>query len=377
MSKKYNPTLDSLRGISILWVVLHHVPVGLPSALEFIRKRGDLGVELFFAISGILVTQSILHTFGKDQSKTKSIKEYFVKRASRIFPPFYLTLTGLFSLSVFKPSLKTKITSISDILFSFPTYLYNYFRFSSSGEIPGSFGIFWSLCFEEQFYLLLLGIFIFFKRRSYNTIFIFLMITSIILRLIFALTPDVDAFYMKLQYFTHLRLDAILLGSFAILNYEKTKSFIKSNRHFSLFTISLLLFAIINHNYIAPINRSLNYILVSLSFTALSLSALIDNKEDLILKSLKRFINNKLLTKVGIVSYEIYLTHQIFNGILAKTSLKAFPGLYTLALFTSSFFGAYLLHKFFSAPVNIWIRERFLKVKLRTYKDSNVLISEN
>ncbi len=59
---KYVKVLDGLRGLSILWVILHHVPLEMHPWIEFIRVRGDLGVELFFAISGILVTKSMLNT---------------------------------------------------------------------------------------------------------------------------------------------------------------------------------------------------------------------------------------------------------------------------------------------------------------------------
>jgi peptidoglycan/LPS O-acetylase OafA/YrhL len=375
MSKEYNQTLDSLRGISILWVLLHHIPLGLPRALEFIRERGDLGVELFFAISGILVTKSIVGTFKKDQSNMASIKEYFVKRASRIFPPFYLTLAVLFVLAFLIPSLGSKLSSISDILFSFPTYLYNYAKFFTDGTVPGSFGIFWSLCFEEQFYLLLLLVFITFKKEHFNFVFITLILASIATRVYFSITPD-QYTYNKLQYYTHYRLDAILLGSLAVINLERIRSFITKSSAITILSLIILVIGVCNHSYSGELNRALNYILVSLGFTGISIVAFINSPTDKVLNTIKKLLNNRLFTATGVISYEIYLTHQIFNGILAKSPLKSNVFAYSAVFFIASFVGAYLLHKFFSAPMNIFIRSKMLKQKFKTHQNSNVLVAE-
>jgi len=374
MSNQYNKTLDSLRGVSIMWVVLHHVPVGLPTWLEFIRQRGDLGVELFFAISGILVTKSILSTFKKDQSLGASVKEYFVKRASRIFPAFYLTLLGIFLLSILVPSLNQKIHSISDIVISFPLYVYNYAKFYSDGTVPGALGVFWSLCFEEQFYILLLLFFALFKRQKFNMIFSILIVLSIGTRVYQSLEIN-QYFYNQLQYYTHYRLDAILLGSLAVLNIEKIKEKVLGMNEFLVYPLALLLWGIYNHNFSSQLSRSLNYIFVSIGFTGVALTAYIDSPKDKLLIILKKIINNKLFVMTGVISYEIYLTHQIFNGVLAKTALKSNAQAYSVALFVISFIGAYLLHRFFSTPMNILIRNKFLKQKFKRHENSNVLIS--
>ena len=145
------PFFDGVRALSILWVIIHHIPVGFPKWFEAIRIRGDLGVELFFTISGFLVVRSLHQSFLKSENTARI--DFLKKRFFRILPPFYITLLLIGVMSFVDKSLYSKLLSIKDIIWSFPLFLYNYFRSVTSGTIPGTLNIFWSLCFEEQFYL--------------------------------------------------------------------------------------------------------------------------------------------------------------------------------------------------------------------------------
>ncbi len=363
----YYRFLDGIRGLSILWVLLHHIPMELPQWLEVIRKRGDLGVELFFAISGILVTKSLLSTFSKEGSLKSKAKEYFVKRASRIFPPFYATLFTLGFLSFFVKSLGTKLSEISSILFSFPTYTYNYVRFFVDEKIPGAFGIFWSLCFEEQFYLLLLLIFIICKKNV-KTAMIALCFSSIVLRLYGAFGNDPE-YYAKLQYYTHLRLDAILLGSLYILSKSSVDKLAKKYIHlFGVIVFFLSILSIGLHRYESHLERALNYFLVSLSFTSLIIYLFNIEKS-----WLKKLFEMKALASIGVVSYEIYLIHQIVNGVMARFAHQIHYSLYISLLFLLSFLAAYFFHRFFSTPMNLFLRKSFLNAHFDLVKGTNVM----
>lgn len=365
---KYVKVLDGLRGLSILWVMLHHVPLKMHPWIEFIRVKGDLGVELFFAISGILVTKSMLNTFSKDQSMWKSIKEYFVKRAARIFPPFYLTLITLFGLSFFVSSLGDKLSKISTILFSFPTYTYNYAKFFVTEKIPGSFGVFWSLCFEEQFYILLLMMFLIFRRNHLSKGMVFLVFLSVAQRVFQSFSNDVF-FYNKLQYYTHLRLDAILLGSLYVLNKDKVdKIFSGHKKELGLIIFLTLLFSIYNHRFIGEVNRSINYLLISLSFTSTIIYFL--NIET---SKVKTFLEIAPLRVIGVVSYEIYLVHQIVNGFMIKYFGYINSMIYFLLLVIVSFLAAFVFHQIVSSPLNIKIREVFFKKSLKRIPGTNII----
>src|SRR5258708_24034240 len=87
------PSLDGLRGISILLVILGHAretrsfPSWIPS---FAKDHAALGVQIFFVISGYLITTLILDEERK--TGTISLKLFYARRTLRIFPPFYLYL---------------------------------------------------------------------------------------------------------------------------------------------------------------------------------------------------------------------------------------------------------------------------------------------
>ena len=92
---RHIPALDGLRAFSILWVVFHHLPLRaglLWSGLEFVRHRGELGVEIFFAISGFLVTRSLEQCWRSTATTAEATKEFFMRRLARIWPPYYIAL---------------------------------------------------------------------------------------------------------------------------------------------------------------------------------------------------------------------------------------------------------------------------------------------
>ncbi|MCJ8278284.1 MAG: acyltransferase, partial [Bdellovibrionales bacterium] len=96
----YFDSLDGLRAISIILVIINHFTVPLPYILDFIRARGHLGVEIFFAVSGFLVMRSLHICVYRNKDNLKSaIKEFYLRRASRIFFPYYAILIVIFLLS--------------------------------------------------------------------------------------------------------------------------------------------------------------------------------------------------------------------------------------------------------------------------------------
>ena len=137
---KYIPSLDGLRGIAILLVMLFHLEV--PGF-----SLGWSGVPLFFVLSGFLITGILLQE--KERGFGDFLRSFYLKRTLRIFPLFYAYLAVNFVLLV--------ATHRSTAGYGwYVTYLQNYqmgIALYAGKLLPGMVGHTWSLAVEEQFYL--------------------------------------------------------------------------------------------------------------------------------------------------------------------------------------------------------------------------------
>lgn len=144
MSKQisYFNQLDALRSIAVFMTILVHY---------YNVKYMDYGVDIFFAISGFLITSILLKTVEKNSSisKIKIIKNFIIRRALRLFPIYYLFLFTLLLLSIlFGFWVYSKDTIM--FYFTYTTNILLYFR----GYQSGLLNHLWSLGVEEQFYLI-------------------------------------------------------------------------------------------------------------------------------------------------------------------------------------------------------------------------------
>jgi peptidoglycan/LPS O-acetylase OafA/YrhL len=142
VSHAYWPALDVLRGISITLVLLAHTP---GAALGAIRPLGAMGVHVFFALSGFLITYRFVEEY--EQTGRIDLRAFYRRRARRILPPavIYLAVLG-----VLGPVLHLLPASVKEIAASLFFYRNLYLAPMPDGWYTGHF---WSLSLEEQFYL--------------------------------------------------------------------------------------------------------------------------------------------------------------------------------------------------------------------------------
>lgn len=145
---KYFNSLDGLRAISIVAVILCHSRLRASALLE----QGAMGVELFFAISGFLITTLLLRE--KSRTGTISLRGFYVRRTLRIFPAYYATIAlYLLVVTLFERHTAAGV-GFYDNLPKFLTYTSNWW--TDPRQITNERRIFyfaWSLATEEQFYL--------------------------------------------------------------------------------------------------------------------------------------------------------------------------------------------------------------------------------
>ena len=135
--------LDGIRALCILIVLFAHASgTGAIPMTRFAHLAGDLGVRGFFVLSGFLITSLLAREL--DRPAPLVLRDFYLRRALRIFPAFYAFLGGVMILS----SLGLTSWNQRDAIYA-ATYTMNF-----HGERVWSLGHLWSLAVEEQFYLL-------------------------------------------------------------------------------------------------------------------------------------------------------------------------------------------------------------------------------
>lgn len=157
--------LDGLRGAAVLMVMIYHTTLDAhycnfgraATLVEKILGAGNIGVDLFFVLSGFLITGILLAS--KQQPLLRYLKNFYARRALRIFPLYYATLT--ITLLLIKPLLDASNLQLSQAIFqspgSYTSWLWIYgtnLAMTISGKwLYGNLDHFWSLAVEEHFYL--------------------------------------------------------------------------------------------------------------------------------------------------------------------------------------------------------------------------------
>src|SRR5688500_14259012 len=154
------PALDGLRGIAIILVMLHHFTYirptsGIDGLIGSVMFFCWSGVDLFFVLSGFLITGILLDTRGSE----KYFTTFYARRTLRIFPLYYLVLfLALVVLPNF-PALHAMLTAQEEtgqvvMPAQWPYWLYlTNFAIADRGWVHGWVDVAWSLAIEEQFYL--------------------------------------------------------------------------------------------------------------------------------------------------------------------------------------------------------------------------------
>jgi len=204
--------LDGLRGLAIALVLVHNVGAEQGNfstlwlkALFFVLAPGWAGVQLFFVLSGFLITGILL-------DGPCDLRSFYVRRALRIFPLYY---TVLFILLVLRPRLVALPPEVIDRLHFqgwYWSYLSNWVA-PWKKEIDG-FTHFWSLAVEEQFYLVWPLATLLLRRRAFLRFCIGIVAIAFTVRiLVHALSaPPLVAYE-----WTIARMDALALGAIAAL----------------------------------------------------------------------------------------------------------------------------------------------------------------
>jgi peptidoglycan/LPS O-acetylase OafA/YrhL len=333
---KYRSEIDGLRTLAILPVILFH--------LNFKQFSGGyVGVDIFFVISGFLISTIILDEL---ENANFSLINFYIRRARRILPAlfFVLFISILFSWLLLQPH---EFIKFHKSLFSVLTFSSNIFFwkdgdyfFTESSLKPLLHT--WSLAVEEQFYLFFPFILIFIKKFNKKTAFyilLFITISSLIFCQIMSLNFKSANFYLLPTRFWELSLGAIAAIK---INDFKESSNVKRNEIFGIVGLILILISIFIFDENTPFPSFLTLFPTVGTFLVIIFVSK-DNKISYIL-------SNKIFVKLGLLSYSAYLFHQpliAFSKIYFEEDFGSFLK-YILLLLT--FLLAYFSFKFIELP---------------------------
>tara|TARA_B100000767_G_scaffold272165_1_gene299275 strand:+ start:79 stop:2010 length:1932 start_codon:yes stop_codon:yes gene_type:complete len=303
MKITYRPEIDGLRAIAVGAVILYHAQMTIFGQQSF--KGGFIGVDIFFVISGYLITSIILKELVNTGSF--SFKHFYERRIRRILPAllFVMLVSIPFAWIYLLPS--SFIDFSKSILYSlgFSSNFYFWYSGQQYGAESGMLKPFlhtWSLSVEEQFYILfpivLLIIFKFFRKYL-----IHILIIGFIVSL--GLAEWTSRNYPSTSfYFLHTRMWELLAGS--ILAYlEITRGHRGKNKILNLIspTIGLVL---IGHSIIFFDDDIFHPSFYTLSpIIGVCLIIWFSNRDELITK----ILSTKLFVGIGLISYSLYLWH--------------------------------------------------------------------
>ena len=230
MQEKKFEQIDALRFFAVLPVLISHWSVsGLAEETQFMLASN--GVNLFFAISGFLITLGLIRTREKEQSVQTSLWKFYVRRTLRIFPIYYLMLLLLWFFNHSK---------VADGIAWYLTYSTNFYCIKIQDW--GGLSHLWSLAIEEQFYLVWPFLILFSTNQTLPITIGFAIVTSISFKIFWLLTgASFWVYYMSpLAVIDVLGLGA-LLSYFYYFQKEKLRLLLHNYIFIAIVILQLIL----------------------------------------------------------------------------------------------------------------------------------------
>ncbi|HZI69008.1 MAG TPA: acyltransferase [Hanamia sp.] len=359
--KTYFPQIDSLRGLSFFAIFLFHT-VRLPrsnflgdSFIRFIYGNLHLGVEIFFVLSAFLLT--MLAFIEYDKNGDFSFKNYFTRRALRIWPLYFLLLLISFLLI-------PRIAAIFNYNVSLPNAWF-YIFFISNFYLPDHvffLKILWTISVEEQFYLIW-GLSLKFLKKRIKLIIGLLIMVSISFS-IYALIFKISQYFNTLTYLVDFGFGA--LAATLLFSKNKISKWIagmspvqKNIFHFYLLFHFILFYFLDNYStgltndFLSLLNRY-----VFLFYIALLLIEQVMN--DATVTVLK---NNKFLVYTGKLSYGLYCYHGLvitfINLLILKYSL---PNVLMIIIYLILDFGVATISYYYFEKPFLSLKQRLRRI---------------
>ncbi len=298
LARRHFASLDGLRGLAIIAVVWHHAASDAYPDIP-LAQHGEYGVALFFVISGFLITTLLVRE--KERYGDISLSAFYARRALRIFPLYYAVLV-VYAALVWLTERDTGVgAQFWENLPYFATYTNNYFVTSGDRVI---FYFAWSLAAEEQFYL----VWPFLEKRLRRSVALGLLLVVLFVTivereaLLEGLSPKSGWSFVVSRFATPIFLGVV---SAHLLhdkhNYELLARFL--GRPSAVWVVAALALLVLS---LEGVPMTVIHVL----FAALLVASVMRPRH-----GLSWLFESRVLTRIGLVSYGVYLFHMLcLNG---------------------------------------------------------------
>lgn len=306
---KYRPDIDGLRAIAVISVVIFH-------AFPNLIPGGYIGVDIFFVISGYLISTIIM---GSLEKGSFSILDFYDRRIRRIFPALILVMVSSLAFGYWV-LIATEYSQLSKHVAGGATYIANFMfwresgYFDSSGETKPMLHL-WSLAIEEQFYIfwpILLGL-VWKRKWSFLKITLGIAALSFAANIALASTRPTAAFFLPPSRFWELMVG----GTLAYLLLHRPQLFAKQKNLQSLLGLS---FIAIGLTFITSKSMFPGWWALLPTFGAF---LIISAGKDAWFN--KHILSSKAAVGIGLISYPLYLWHWPLFSFL-RISTESNPG---------------------------------------------------
>ena len=342
MNVIYRSDIDGLRAVAILSVfVFHAFPDALPG--------GFIGVDVFFVISGYLISFAI---FNEVDAGKFSFSDFYARRTRRIFPALIAVLSSVFVAGFFV-LLPVELTRLGKNIASVATFTLNFLLQRDVGYFDGAGSVnvvlnLWSLCIEEQFYLLFPPLFLLAYKLRLNRLAVLACIiaSSFALNIYFISSEATFTFFSPLTRFWELAVGGLLAYALPRNNWVRgpVSGFVLSGLGLSIILCGVFL---ITKDMAFP-----GWFALAPTIAACCLIAAEGPN------ALKGLLSNRLMVFVGKISYPLYLWHYpIFSYLRIYESSE--PPLFVMSCAMAvSILCAVLTYQFIERPFRVGALKR-------------------
>lgn len=360
--------IDLLRGLAIFFVLMNHVNIRLLLAkvpyTQFLPNQlvhllvwnGQLGVQMFFAVSGFLITSITMRRWG--QLSKVSLGGFYLLRFARIAPLLFLLLIVLSALhfaNVHNFVVSAKTGGLSRALFAALTLHVNVLE-ARRGYLPGNWDILWSLSVEEMFYLFFPLVCRIFGRGKWFLAAILLIFVGLGApgRTVFAHGNEIWSEYSYLGGMEGIALGCLTAILVAHTRFSRAVLWLLGTSGILIVALSLVFSLQAYQGWLG--RTGLNFTVLGLG-TCMFIAATTQTQW----KSPRILIP---LLKIGQYSYEVYLTHMfvvfglfgLFLGL--NKPMRLVPVLFVATVLVAGALGA-AVALLYSEPMNRYIRNRW------------------